>query len=249
MFFNRLNGKCQLNGKCKKVLVLLLLISIITGCANDISVPNQSHPYILKNKYANEIDVGKSPVIGKKDAPVTIVMFLGYNCIYSRSAYNKIQCVLTDSPNDFRVIFKHCFSPKMHDSSMKHLFAELIKQDVGENEFWQISNWLFTSADITYEKLEEQAGKYEMSMERFNSIIDDEQSLTDLFYDDLSLMNKFNITHTPVIFVNNDILKKRTPQSYLSKFSEYCYVTSPDAKVCNSPDNDAVQECPVYIGF
>ena len=88
-----------------------------------------------------------------------------------------------------------------------------------------------------------------MSMDRFNSIIGDEQSLMDLFHADLSLLNKLNITHTPVIFINNDILKMRTSQSYLSGFLEYCYVTSPDAETCKPPDNDAVKECPIYIGF
>lgn len=244
------NGsRTRLNVTCQKILLLLFLGSIITGCANTISETNQSHPSIPDNKYANEIDVGKSPVIGQKDAPVTIVMFLHYDCIYSRSAYDTIQRILLDSPNDIRVVFKHSFSPKMKDSSRKHLFAELIKQDVGEDEFWQVSNWLFTCPDTTYKKLEEQAGRYGMSMERFNSIIDDEQSLMDLFHADLSLLDKFNITHTPVIFINNDILKKRSSQSYLSEFSVYCYVTSPDAEVCIAPDNDAVEECPIYIGF
>ncbi len=114
----------QLNGKCQKILVLLLLGSIMTGCSKEISDPDQRPPYLLKNKYANEINVGKSPVIGEKDAPVTIVMFLHYDCKYSRSAYDTIQHVLLDSPNDIRVVFKHCFSPKMQNSSKKHLFAD-----------------------------------------------------------------------------------------------------------------------------
>ena len=130
----------KLNGKYQKMLVLLLLGSIITGCVNEESNPNQSSLHTPNNIYANEIDMGQSPTIGQKDAPVTIVMFLRYDCLYSRSAYNTIQRLSKDSPDDVRIVFKHCFSPKMQNDSMKHLFAELIKQDVGENEFWQVSD-------------------------------------------------------------------------------------------------------------
>lgn len=54
-----------------------------------------------------KVDVGNSPVVGAKDAKVTIVEFSDFECPYCKRGAATMEQVLKAYPNDVRVVFKH----------------------------------------------------------------------------------------------------------------------------------------------
>ncbi len=54
-----------------------------------------------------KVDVGNSPVVGAKDAKVTVVEFSDFECPYCKRGAATMEQVLKAYPNDVRVVFKH----------------------------------------------------------------------------------------------------------------------------------------------
>lgn len=54
-----------------------------------------------------KVDVGNSPIVGKKDAKITIVEFSDFECPYCKRGAATMEQVLKAYPNDVRVVFKH----------------------------------------------------------------------------------------------------------------------------------------------
>ena len=78
-----------------------------------------------------DVNIGSSPWIGPEDAPVTIVEFSDFECVYCAREYPKIKQLLNDYPGKIRVVFKH-YPLKFHKKAKPaHAAAELAFRQKG----------------------------------------------------------------------------------------------------------------------
>ena len=79
---------------------------------------------IMKVNSIYDIHVGQSPVIGKLDAPVSVVAFLDYQCPYCAKVYPVLEQVLDKYPEEVNLIIKH-YPLSMHRFARKASLAAL----------------------------------------------------------------------------------------------------------------------------
>ena len=118
----------------------------------------------------NNIEVGKSPVIGNAKAPVTVTAFLDYQCPYCAKIYPLLQELLKKYPNDVKLVIKH-FPLPMHKFAEKAALAALAA--AMQNKYEKVTELFFTNFttlnDETIRKYVQEAG---VDMQKFDKDIE-----------------------------------------------------------------------------
>jgi protein-disulfide isomerase len=168
-----------------------------------------------------DIAIGDSPVLGKKDAPVTIVEFSDFQCPYCVREYPKLQQILKDYPNQVRLVFKH-FPLAFHTKARPvHAAAETAKRRLGPEAFWKIHDWVMDNPkNLEPEDLKGYARRVGLEPESLDTIWNDPNSMNDLLASDLEEAKKCKVTGTPTILINGLKLADRTPEGYRKRIDE-----------------------------
>lgn len=153
------------------------------------------------------IDIGASPVIGKKDAPVTLFAFLDYQCPYCARIFPTLEQLLDKYPKDVKLVIKH-FPLRMHkfaeQASMAALAAE--KQD----KYREMSKILFTNfSKLTDQTIKQYAQEAGLKMADFDKASAD-PDLKNQINKDISLGTQVKVRGVPALYINGRPVKDRT---------------------------------------
>jgi len=158
-----------------------------------------------------EIDAGKSPVIGKAKAPVSIVAFLDYQCPYCARVYPTLTQLLGKYPKDVRLIIKHYPLP-MHRFAAKAAQAALAAEK--QNKYEKLTEVLFANFnklnDQTIRQYAQEAG---LDMKKFDKDIAD-ASINEIITADKKLAQKLKVRAVPTIFINGAPAKSRSVEAF-----------------------------------
>jgi len=162
---------------------------------------------IIKVTSIYDIQVGQSPVIGKLDAPVSMVAFLDYQCPYCAKVYPVLEQVLNKYPKEVNLIIKH-YPLSMHRFAKKASMAALAASK--QNKYPEITKVLLSN----YKNLNEQAiKKYVeeagLDMEGFDTAYND-PSLQKIISQDIGLAAKAKVRSVPTLFINGRLVKNRS---------------------------------------
>jgi protein-disulfide isomerase len=153
------------------------------------------------------VEIGQSPIIGNKNAPVHIIAFLDYQCPYCASMYPILQQLLDKYPDKVNLIIKH-FPLRMHPFAEKAALACLAASK--QNKYRELSDVYFRNSrnlnDDTIVSLAQQAG---LNSDAFNKERSD-QNLKNIINEDLNLGRKLNIRGVPAVFINGRAIKNRS---------------------------------------
>jgi len=171
------------------------------------------------------LDIEKSPFIGPKEAKVTIVEFSNFQCPYCMDSWTKLKTLLTKYPKDIRYIFKHFpFQPVGKTFELSEMAAAA--QGVGQEAFWLVHDFLFTSEGQSVANLDRKAVqlKIEQLLREKNHDVKAFQTALETgngkkrVLDDMALGNKLRITGTPTKIVNGDLIVDSAADSVLEKY-------------------------------
>ncbi|MBN2105805.1 MAG: thioredoxin domain-containing protein [Deltaproteobacteria bacterium] len=162
---------------------------------------------VIRFAFINNIEVGKSPVIGNANAPVTVVAFLDYQCPYCAKIYPLLQEVLKKYPNDVKLVIKH-FPLSMHKFAEKAARAALAA--AMQNKYEKVNELFFTNFsklnDATIRDYVEDAGA---DMQKFEKDIESAQ-VKDIVQQDIEAGKKARVRAVPTIFINGIAPKGRS---------------------------------------
>lgn len=109
---------------------------------------------LAKDPHDYRVPVGDSPVVGPRDAPVTMVMFTDFECPYCKRADATVDELLRLYPNELRVVFKHKPLPFHTRARPAALLAAAIQKKRGNEAFFRAAQEIFTtSPELTTERL------------------------------------------------------------------------------------------------
>jgi protein-disulfide isomerase len=171
------------------------------------------------------LDVDKSPFIGPKGAKVTIVEFSNFQCPYCTDSWVKLKTLLTKYPKDIKYIFKHFpFQPVGKTFELSEMAAAA--QEVSQEAFWLIHDFLFTSEGQSVANLDRKAVqlKVEQLLREKNHDVKGFQSALEngkgkqRVLEDMDLGNKLRITGTPTKIVNGDLIVGSSPDNVLERY-------------------------------
>jgi protein-disulfide isomerase len=154
-----------------------------------------------------DIEVGKSPVRGAKDATVTIVEFSDFQCPYSRMAQPLLGNLLKAYPEDLRHVYKN-FPLGFHKEAMPAAKACLAAGLQGR--FWEMQEVVFENPkNLSEGDLKKYAGKIGLDVQRFEKDFKGEEVERQV-QEDLAAAKKAAVTGTPTLFLNGKRVRDRS---------------------------------------
>ena len=171
------------------------------------------------------LDMDRSPAIGPKGAKVTLVEFSNFQCPYCLDSWTKLKPLLGKYPKDMRYVFKHFpFQPDGMTFELSEMASAA--QEVSQEAFWLVHDFLFTNEGQNVAKLERKAVQVKVEqlligknydVKVFQSALESGKGRQRVL-DDIALGSKLRITGTPTKIVNGDLIVGSIPDNVLERY-------------------------------
>jgi protein-disulfide isomerase len=157
-----------------------------------------------------DIEVGKSPVRGAKDAKVTLVEFSDFQCPYSQRVQPLIRDLLKAYPDDLRHVYKNLplrFHKQARPAAKACLAAGM------QGKFWEMQALVFKNPrKLSDEDLKKYAKKTGLDVEQFEEDFKGKE-VEKLIEKDLAEAKKASVTGTPTLFLNGKRVRSRSEEA------------------------------------
>jgi protein-disulfide isomerase len=168
-----------------------------------------------------DITIGSSPVLGPKDAPITIVEFADFQCPFCIREYPKIKQILKKYPQKVRLVFKHYPIRTHKQAKPAHAAAELAKLKGGPEAFWKFHDMIMANPKkLEIADLRVYAESLDLDMAKFDEAVSDEKRIDELLGADVSEAKKCKVTGTPTILINGLKMTGRSVQEYEKRVNQ-----------------------------
>jgi protein-disulfide isomerase len=168
-----------------------------------------------------EVPIGDSPVLGSKDAVVTIVEFSDFQCPYCIKEYPTLKQIMDEYPGKVRLVFKH-FPLGFHKQAPAvHAMMELALRQKGNDTFWKLHEMILAEPkrlDSAAMKIYAQA--LGLDIAQLDKIWSDEKAMAELLKADKELATRCNVGGTPTIFINGLKLADRSLDGYRGRINQ-----------------------------
>ncbi len=172
---------------------------------------------VIQFAVINNIEVGKSPVIGNAKAPVTVAAFLDYQCPYCAKVYPLLQELLKKYPSDVKLVIKQYPLP-MHKFAEKASTAALAA--ARQNKYEKVTELFFTNFtalnDETIRKYVQDSG---VDMSKFDKDIAGAE-VKDILQQDQQAARLARVKAVPTIFINGIAPKGRSIEVFSQMVEE-----------------------------
>ena len=165
-----------------------------------------------------EVNIGDSPVLGPKEAPVTIVEFADLQCPYCIREAPVLKQILKDYPNDVRLVLKH-FPLSFHKKAKPAHAAVALAQKVGK--FWDMHDLIVAGPKkLDVADLRKHAESLGLDLNEFDTVMADPKLIDAVLAADMAEAKKCKVTGTPTILINGLKLANRRPAGYKARIDE-----------------------------
>lgn len=161
----------------------------------------------------HEIPVGDSPIRGAKDAPVTIVEFVDFQCPFCARFHPTLNEVLKEYPDKVRYTIKN-FPLHFHQQARPAAKAALAAGEQGK--YWEMAEGLLANfQSLSKEKIDEIAGQIGLDMKKFHQDLEkNDARYEEIISEDMKLAQQVGVRGTPTFYINGRKTRARTPEAY-----------------------------------
>lgn len=157
-----------------------------------------------------EIEIGDSPTIGPKGAPVTVVEFSDYQCPFCGRARPTITQIVETYPKEVIYAFKD-FPLNFHKDAQKAHEAAHCAGDQGK--YWDMNKKLFANQRaLSIDDLKKYAKEIGLDMARFDKCLD-EGAKAQMVSKGIDEGSMVGVSGTPAFFVNGVMISGARPFS------------------------------------
>jgi protein-disulfide isomerase len=173
----------------------------------------QEEEKVIEEQFKNpvKVDIGKSPVKGSDDAPITIVEFSDFQCPFCSRGAQTLEDVVKEYPGKIKIVFKNLPLP-FHPEAKPAAIAALAAGKQGK--FWQMHDKLFANQNALgsdlYPALAKELG---LDVNKFTKDLGDAE-LAKQVEEDAALAASLGIQGTPGFFVNGVQIRGARPLPY-----------------------------------
>ena len=167
------------------------------------------------------ITIGNSPVLGAKNAPVTIVEFGDFQCPYSIREFPKLKQILKKYPDQVRFVLKH-YPLRYHKKAPPaHAATELARREKGPEAFWKIHDLILANPKkLEISDLRGYAQTLNLDLLQFDTVMADAEKINELLKADLAEAKKCQVRATPTVLINGLKMTNRTLQGYQARINQ-----------------------------
>ncbi|MBI3602341.1 MAG: thioredoxin domain-containing protein [Candidatus Omnitrophica bacterium] len=161
--------------------------------------PLQPPPEDFDKVYA--INIGSSPVNGKKNAPVTIVEFSDLQCPFCARFHPSVKETLSAYPDKVKLVMKN-FPLSFHPNARPAAKLALAAHEQGK--YYEMVDLLLQNrADVSEAKVKEYAGGLHLNYDKLmNDLRSKDAEYERRISDDLALGDSVDVRGTPTFFIN-----------------------------------------------
>jgi len=164
------------------------------------------------NKVYN-IEQGSSPVIGKKDAPVTIVEFSDFQCPFCARFYPVAKDVLAAYPDKVRLIVKN-FPLPFHPNARPAAKLALAANEQGKYQ-GMMESLLANGGDVSDAKVKEYAKSLGLDYDKLMADYKNKDAQWEKqIQDDMQLGSSVDVRGTPTFYLNGRKTNSRDISSF-----------------------------------
>ncbi len=149
----------------------------------------------------HKIDIAHSPIKGNKDALVTIVEFMDFQCPFCSRFHPVIEEVLNNYPAQVNYVLKN-FPLQMHPQARPAAKASLAAGEQGK--YWEMTELLLkNNYELSDEKFEQLAKDLGLDTEKFKNDYKEKDAQWDkMIQDDYQLGIAVEVRGTPTFYIN-----------------------------------------------
>lgn len=156
--------------------------------------------------FNKRIDISGAPILGKEDAPVTLIVFSDFECPHCSKVKPMLDQLLNTNKDTLRIAFKH-LPLRMHSNAEPAALAAIAAQKQGK--FWQMHDALFGITNWTPTVIEETAMGIGLDMDQFRIDRDSMETRMRLAKD-VNDAQMADISATPSLFINSRPVRDRS---------------------------------------
>ncbi len=182
----------------------------------------------MEEQFKNPVDVpvGASPVLGPKDAKVTVVEFSDFQCPFCRRGAATMDKLREIYPKDVKIVFKNLPLP-MHPHAESAAKAALAAGEQGK--FWEMADALFQNQGKLGEELYEQKAKeLGLNVEKFKKDMESPK-VAEQIASDKKLAQELGLQGTPAFYVNGVAVRGAYPVDHFKKIIDR-WLSNPQQK-------------------
>jgi protein-disulfide isomerase len=139
---------------------------------------------------------------GSATAPVTLLEYGNFECIYCGRVYPIIKQVQNLLGDNLRFVFRHFPTVQTHPHSLRT--AEAAESAAAQQKFWQMHDELFShQAALEDRDLSRYAKRIGLNLERFNHDMTEHSFLQQIDADYQRSLFDEHITGTPTLYLND----------------------------------------------
>ncbi len=159
---------------------------------------------LAENNQAQVEDVSKyvrvfNPVFGKKDSKITILMFIDFQCPFSREAHLGFKAVMEKYASVVKVVFKQLPLTELHPQASAAVEASACAAE--QNKFWEYYNQLFADQKLDQAGFLASARAVVVDVKKFQTCLEQNKYQTQIEQDMLDAV-ELGVRGTPTYFVN-----------------------------------------------
>lgn len=156
-----------------------------------------SHP--LTQELQAKIAAADAPSLGKKDAPVVLVVFSDFQCPFCQKAAKAMSDAVAKYPGQVRLVFRH-FPLKFHENANGAAKAAVAAAEQGK--FWEYNDLLFADQKaLSPASYLDYAERLKLNTKRFASAQESDKTQKRIDAD-IELGKSVSVQGTPTLFVN-----------------------------------------------
>jgi protein-disulfide isomerase len=146
------------------------------------------------------VSISRDHIQGPDNAPVTLVEYGDYECLYCGQAYPIIKKVQDNLGGNLRFVFRNFPLTQVHPHAQKA--AEAAEEASAQNKFWDMHDSLYEHQQALEDKdLEKYAGIIGLNLDRFNDNIKNHVHVSRIREDFLSGIQS-GVNGTPSFYIN-----------------------------------------------
>jgi protein-disulfide isomerase len=160
--------------------------------------------YLAEPRLPIEITLAENaPVIGKRDAAVTIIEFSDFQCPFCKGVQTTLKKILQAHGNNVRLVFRH-LPLEIHPQALPSARAAFCAGE--QNRFWQYHDALFASEELSPETFNAIASRLGLDLQQFQTCVTSESSRLAVVKDSQEA-RRLGINGTPSFIINGTLLR------------------------------------------
>jgi protein-disulfide isomerase len=206
-----------LRADMKKVLAALSKGTGCAGCAG-AAAPSTAKKTRPVDSTVYDVKVDSSPILGKADAPVTIVAWSDFQCPFCTREYPKLKEILAAYPDKVRIVFKHRPLSFHKQARPAHAAAQLAMEQGGSELFWKMHDMIIANPKaLGIKDLRGYAEALKLDLAKFDTVMADPKKIDQLIKTDLAAAAKCKVNATPTVMINGLKLSARSIETYKAR--------------------------------